>query len=294
MAQSTIELPDPLEGSAGYAGADDLLAQLAGEEVDRLLSDAEAGATRGPAVSLDEEGAAVADELDEARQTRERVAEVAGEELTATALDELFTQMNEGTPEAGLERRDSEVEGGIQDRRGVPAGEAGEVVAASVAEVMGAVDPDWEAFQKEVKTSDGGEGGVAAAKLAEPASVADALALEMEEDERINRVGNARAAGGIETEESEVAALAEMGGAVAAEEAPAVVIDEELAEPMEGEVVEAEEGSTPILVRVLEWINSPLSGFSEGVREMLGKVAIVTMLNATAVLVYVLVFRKHP
>src|SRR5689334_21719088 len=48
MARTAVELPDPLEnpaaagGSAAMGGTDDLLAQLAGDEVDRLLSEADA------------------------------------------------------------------------------------------------------------------------------------------------------------------------------------------------------------------------------------------------------------
>jgi hypothetical protein len=39
-------------------------------------------------------------------------------------------------------------------------------------------------------------------------------------------------------------------------------------------------------------VNAPLSGFSDGAREGLGKVALVTTVNAVAVLAYVLIFRR--
>jgi len=232
---------------------------------------------------------------------------VAGDEISEAALDDLFNQINGGPPAAELETHNSnrEVEGSFHDRRTGDASADQAVVTIaeeSTAVTASVADPDWEAFQKEIKTSAGDE--EAAAKVAEPASVADALAAEMEEDERINREGNARAARGAEAASEaavlEEGAVGEADGAVAEgiEGAPAVVIDEALAEPMEGETeamgAEGESGPMPILVRILEWINSPLSGFSERVREALGKVAIVTMLNATAVLVYVLMFRKHP
>lgn len=44
MGQAVLDLPDPLEEppAAGAASADDLLAQLAGDEIDRLLGEAEA------------------------------------------------------------------------------------------------------------------------------------------------------------------------------------------------------------------------------------------------------------
>ena len=44
MGQATVDLPDPSEASATpapAASADDLLSQLAGDEIDRLLAEAE-------------------------------------------------------------------------------------------------------------------------------------------------------------------------------------------------------------------------------------------------------------
>ncbi len=49
----------------------------------------------------------------------------------------------------------------------------------------------------------------------------------------------------------------------------------------------------PFLVKVLEWLNAPLDGFSQATRAAIGKVALVTTLNAVGVFVYVLIFRRH-
>src|SRR4051794_41818047 len=45
MGKAALDLPDPLQAPPGEAmtSADDLLAQLAGDEIDRLLAEAEAG-----------------------------------------------------------------------------------------------------------------------------------------------------------------------------------------------------------------------------------------------------------
>src|SRR3954471_17777410 len=59
MGQAAVDLPDPLEtpphpdASDGAAGTDELLSQLAGEEIDRLLADADVDrdAVGGPASS---------------------------------------------------------------------------------------------------------------------------------------------------------------------------------------------------------------------------------------------------
>lgn len=50
MGQATADLPDPLDNPslAPMTSADDLLAQLAGDEVDRLLAESDAGSTQGP------------------------------------------------------------------------------------------------------------------------------------------------------------------------------------------------------------------------------------------------------
>jgi len=63
MGQATVDLPDPLEPAlapATPAGADDLLAQLAGDEIDRLLAEAEVEQAPGaaPAAGLSELDAA--------------------------------------------------------------------------------------------------------------------------------------------------------------------------------------------------------------------------------------------
>ena len=47
----------------------------------------------------------------------------------------------------------------------------------------------------------------------------------------------------------------------------------------------------PLYLRPLEWLSLPLSFCNDGVRDTLGKVAVVTLVNALAILLYVLIFR---
>ena len=49
----------------------------------------------------------------------------------------------------------------------------------------------------------------------------------------------------------------------------------------------------PIYLRTLQWMNSPLDSCPDHVRELIGKIAILTMINAIAVLAYVLFFRHR-
>jgi hypothetical protein len=48
----------------------------------------------------------------------------------------------------------------------------------------------------------------------------------------------------------------------------------------------------PLLLRPLEWINVPLEACPPSVRDVMGRAAIITMVNAVAVLVYVAFFRR--
>jgi hypothetical protein len=49
----------------------------------------------------------------------------------------------------------------------------------------------------------------------------------------------------------------------------------------------------PFYLKPLIWINVPLDSAPEIVRQMMGKVGVVTLINAIAVLTYVFFFRKH-
>ena len=58
-------------------------------------------------------------------------------------------------------------------------------------------------------------------------------------------------------------------------------------------IVESDSPPVPTYLKPLVWINLPVDSAPVIVRQMLGKVGIVTMFNALAVLTYVLFFRKH-
>lgn len=63
----------------------------------------------------------------------------------------------------------------------------------------------------------------------------------------------------------------------------------------EEEVNAAEEAedALPFYLKPLAWLNAPLEALPEGAREAVGKIALLTLFNAAAVLIYVVVFRKH-
>jgi hypothetical protein len=49
----------------------------------------------------------------------------------------------------------------------------------------------------------------------------------------------------------------------------------------------------PLILRPLEWLSSPLDPWPDQLREILGKIGLMTLINALAVLAYVLLFRRH-
>ena len=59
------------------------------------------------------------------------------------------------------------------------------------------------------------------------------------------------------------------------------------AEPIE------DSSSLPVYVRALEFLNAPFAAMPNALRESLGKIAILTLFNSIAVLVYVIIFRRH-
>ncbi len=49
----------------------------------------------------------------------------------------------------------------------------------------------------------------------------------------------------------------------------------------------------PLFLRPLEWLSAPLDPWPDQIREIIGKIGLMTLINALAVLAYVLLFRRH-
>jgi hypothetical protein len=54
----------------------------------------------------------------------------------------------------------------------------------------------------------------------------------------------------------------------------------------------ADDVQLPRYLRPLEWLNAPLAIFPVTVRDLIGKAAIITLLNAAAIIAYVLIVRR--
>ncbi len=248
MGQATVDLPDPLETPApsSSAGTDDLLAQLAGEEIDRLLADADSGlppASPTPTDEVDAPPPSVAATVpapapvaapavfrihaDEPvplpAPTANTVTDETDQEL-ATALDNLLHGLNTG-PEASAAKAQAEADADALDPT---AGSATPIVP-----------------QVERRTA--------------KSAVADEL----------------------ETSEQERDALRSPEPRIAEADAISAPADDETEQPL------------PFYLKPLEWLSAPLSDAPESVREVIGKLAILTLVNAIAVLLYVLFIRRH-
>ena len=317
MAQTAVDLPDPLGGSktadtgAAFKSADDLLAQLAGDEVDRLLAEADAS-TPGP-LNVDvavTDDPSVPIELEPVSDAEAQINDGLSSE-EAEGINELFKLGNKEGEAAASEAAPAPA----ADEDKVEAAPLEKVEAAPLEKVKTAAAEDPTA-QTQRATAE----AILQKPAEQPPSAADALAKEMEEDERAHAAAVARmkqpAASPEPIAASAKPAVAEkepvapapaaaaapapaatpapaVNAAAEAEtvlEAPSAVIDED---EVDLDAEPAEQFQTPLLVRVLEWINAPLSGLSDAAREAVGKVALVTTLNAVAVLTYVLLFRRH-
>jgi hypothetical protein len=218
MGKAALDLPDPLQAAPGEArtSADDLLAQLAGDEIDRLLAEAEAGEPKAARAPFHVGPPAnPKDEVEPAVAPPPAPADVTDVPSVTQA------------PEVPAEPEPPPVD-----------------VAAEMDALFSAAVAKDEAD--------------AAAAVAQGVAEAEA-----------------------ETSAAERSGLAAPAGV--AGKAPA-----RWATADEGD----DDAPLPFYLRPLEWLNAPLAILPQPVRDVVGKIAIVTLLNAAAILAYVLVVRR--
>jgi hypothetical protein len=225
MGRATVDLPDATENAKDatpttIAGADDLLAQLAGDEIDRLLAESDIERDGKPT------SAAPAASISPTHQQPDATVEldVVMNELQAAPVAKPVAPAE--SPAAVVEKP---AEAALAPA--VPSPPVGETVSDTTAS-------DAEA---------------------EAASAAERAALDDEDNDNDNDNEN-------ENDEDLLASTSLLGG------------DERELSP---------------LLKPLAWLSAPLDAFPDAVREALGKVAILTLVNAIAVLAYVMLFRRH-
>ena len=219
MGQAVVDAPDPLQNPkpATPPSADDMLSQLAGDEIDRLLAEAEG---QRPVKEVAPSPAPIA-----AAPMVEGESVGFDSKQSAAEIDALLAQAESTEP--------------------TPAAPPAEPPAAAVpaASVTAPVAP----------------AAVVEAPKPQPVPAGVEIAKEIEQSEAERKALRAPE--------------------VKADVSPELIIDRT--------------ARLPLILKPLELLSSPLDACPDIVREAIGKMAIVTMVNAIAVLSYVLIFRRH-
>jgi hypothetical protein len=263
MGKGPIDLPDPLnQPHLDEESADELLAQMAGAEIDRLLR--ENDLERVPAVLVHPPRESPPPR-DEPREPAEAApdAEPPDPPLTIADIDEQTARAAEAV---------------IEHYGGVP-GEVAQATsdAAATADTAQAIDAELarqlDDVFAQIKNPE-------TALPPVPASQAASLAQQVQANPQADKAAD----------------LLEQIGALEKQILSTEILQttqQLLAEPIMKCPPLPEDGAPtlPIYLRPLEWINLPLSWCTDEARDAVGKVAIVTLVNALAILLYVLLFR---
>ncbi len=245
MGQPALELPDPSESSLrdDKPSADDLLSQMAGDEIDRLLKESE---TARPGAPLPSNNAGN-------HQDDRRNSAAAQDESRAGPL-----AAEEGPhPETGP--------GGATQAAGSP-GQTKSTATSPLSSPEGA----GAAASSGLISDDEFEASIAAVVTADFQADVD------------REIANADSVESVDNCAAERTAL---GGA----------IDEALRASIQVDGQESTERASVfwVALKPLEWINAPVASWSDRARDLIGKVALLTLFNAAAILVYALLFRRH-
>jgi len=269
----SIDLPDPLQSASTPLGnADDLLAQLAGEEVDRLLAEADAEGKRPPGPG-------------EARRANDASTDAAPqptpEPPVQEQLDALFTEINseESTNRPAVEPAPPARAPSMRPPS-VPA--VAPIAPMPFAPINSKLPDDIDV--NEVMSAILGDGPLASSSAlpVSPEPVAAPARPPTAQATMLSAAGVA-APDQLSTTAAERRALALPDPA---DELPGPGELAGLTAPIE------DDRPLPAYLKPLEWMNAPLDLLPPTIRDVLGQVAILTLVNAIAVLIYVFVFRK--
>jgi hypothetical protein len=254
MGQVAIDLPDPLHNPEPAPGpsADDLLAQLAGEEIDRLLAEADVERPTQPSITpiLSPATSAAPDSPIPSTVQASNVT------FAPSAADPAQSQ---SPPEPTAPSK--------------PIAEADvEELDARVAQELNNLFTELDSDEQSANTRQ-----PAPAPVATPAAAPAPTAIAP----------------------TAIKPAASTDPVAQAHELEKQLLSKTLLDALGG-TAEAQTTTTrfrmpnlSFLLRPLEWLNAPLAACSDTVRESLGKVAIMTLINALGILLYVLFLRRH-
>ena len=299
MGQATVDLPDPLDQqppTANPGGVDDLLSQLAGDEIDRLLAEAdeEAAPPVRPGTPIDAPVEPIHFDEETVLATPSRAAAAAGVPKLSpnsplaklNALADLPPDSADAPGNAPSSLADDSMSVDAETQASLDALSSELGVAPAQPMQSGVLPPG--AVEKVLADEAAGLLGAPPA----PAAAAGAAPAQAEEfgttaDER------GALAAGVDAELSEAVTSKKPLGAKVAQTAPTKPAAEISSKDLYAVLgYGRDEDALPLLLRPLEWLNAPLDAFPYTVRDTIGKAAIITMINAVAVLVYVAFFRR--
>lgn len=294
MAQATVELPEPATTDAANAGsADDLLSQMAGEEIDRLLADADkelaAGESAPVASATATEPSVDAGASLVTAPTPAVTAEVAKVESAAASLSatEVVAPIAAPAPAAAAPAKEASPEELAQAQldalfNELSGGKPAEDTLASATENEGiaATQEDVDALLNAaantvIPTEPAPPASPAAsvvpptATLAPPTDAQKAETLDAQLVQTLNDVAPSPVAPPAPVKKAEEATPHD--------------------QPLPSSPPEKEHGD-PIYLKLLEMINAPLDS-RPVLRDWIGKIGIVTAFNGFVILIYVFFFR---
>ena len=303
MGKAAVELPDPLDTpltgangvAAAGASADDLLAQMAGEEIDRLLTEAGSRAdvdsspllvqvppdvrhstsaavpppppaplaaadtpTEVAATPIASAGISPADQPRAEEAASPAPANDAG---LSQQLDDLFNQLAKEEP------RPAAVPAASPEPAAGPAASVAAAAAEQAAPVQ--LPPQAAPVQTALVPT---TPPVAPPPPEEPVAIPPSKPAPVAAPSDLGTSLLERSA--LKAIQPSVAAALQKDAAKADERPPLWML------PLVG------------LTKLLEWVNAPLAACPDRTRNVMGRIALLTLLNALGVLVYVLFFRK--
>lgn len=275
------DLPDPAQaaGAAKAGGTDELLAQLAGDEIDRLLAEADKhAAAGGSAVEVDPSAVAAEVAGPEVPDPSEAEVVAAAAEVAAAETTEVAAAVAEPAP-AKPKRRNA-----ADGSRA-----AGEALHPDDP-LAGQLDSLFEELSKQPDPlAEAAPAGQAApppqpapAAETDPAPTAVAEGAGSEFDDATSATERDRLVAGLDQETTDPVAAAEAAAEITA--------------AIDGAVRQAARPGRELpafVLKPLVWMNAPFAFLPDTLRDILGKVGLVTFVNAVALLAYLRFFRKH-
>ncbi|MCS7034196.1 MAG: hypothetical protein NZ561_09400 [Phycisphaerae bacterium] len=281
MAQAAVELPEtpPLADGQPPASADELLSRLAGQEIDRLLEEAEIEAPTGaaPEIAASPAGGAAptAGSPEVTRQSASELSAVLAEAVTGASVSTGGAAAGEGQGPAVV---------GVETTVSAAPGAVG-------TDLKGQITSPPDAIQAAHAPSSAGDASAVGALAAEATASAGSEGSPPALSPRAGEIASETASSaGSPAAASLDAELVQSLGEIASPPPAAAATPAAPVEPSPGAEASVDTRAS-LSVRVLEAVNAPVRSLDPTTRDLVGKIAIVTAFNAIFVLIYVLCFR---